>query len=837
MKKCVLILSVIFANESIAQTIPPPMVENVLYKPGGQDAPIKSTEISPFRQGLARIVQDGKEFYIDVNGQKAFDYMLNNDEVKLGDKYDILDYQKELKETGEMPQTVILFVKDGKKGVLSPDGKEILPAKYDEIDLKNLIFWKLSSDGKKSMLLPGWVKLPFFDEINYLDGRYFDIKQGSKWGIYDSKKKEIVIRPTYEAFDYCGGCTRTSDYVYAKKDGKWGIVGFDGQVLIPFEYDHQHMQMRSDNWVQAFSKKNTPLIVNIKSRQEFAVQEHSTVAKGLLIYVENGKFGAYDQQGKLVIPFIYDRIDIEGAGAYQNSPGNYLIATKGEFQGVIDINGAVVVPIKYDQVKVSNDYFVLKKGTKTILVDAKLKELTSVEDGQITYIDGSSEGGIEPLPIFRIVKKAYLGLYFAKTGKYYEPQFYDIDVDHKAGSKIYDLIIGERQGVKTVFDLEGNVLIPGKYNNYTFLSPLGNKHVQVQKDGKIGIYNLETQQELIPTLYRDYFDFIGPDQQTVICRSGDYESARIELRLVKDGKLLTEQYYSEIATIDSTTFLLSDWKSNKYGLYNAVKKTITNIPYNFVAYIGSNQVLAVSNEDGKAKLYNFNSSKELPMQYQFSFRDEPVPYATNEPAIVNLFKNGMAVVGQNNKLGYIDESGKLIVPITYDKATSFDSLGVALVAHDISESFNSYSKIGFINKKGNFVIPLHDSYQDSFYDNFFVVGKILLTKYNPENRELKYGLADSTGKVLLEPIYDQISAVKDNQYLLVKKGRKYGIADANGKWVVPLSFDDIGSKVYDFYGYTSPVQFFPMPVKQGDKWKYLTEKGTMIQIEGDQLSY
>ncbi|MOA67735.1 hypothetical protein D3C78_1950370 [compost metagenome] len=54
---------------------------------------------------------------------------------------------------------------------------------------------------------------------------------------------------------------------------------------------------------------------------------------------------------------------------------------------------------------------------------------------------------------------------------------------------------------------------------------------------------------------------------------------------------------------------------------------------------------------------------------------------------------------------------------------------------------------------------------------------------------------------------------------------------------MPLSFDDVGLRVYDFYGYASPVQFFPMPVKDGDKWKFLTEKGTTLPIEGDRLSY
>jgi len=827
----------ILINKANGQVIPPPVVGNTIYKPGHQDPPIKGTEISPFRQGFARIIKDGKGFYIDVNGQKAFDYMINDEKVKLGDKYDIQDYQKELKETGEMPQTVILFVKDGKKGVLSPDGKEILPAKYDQIDLNNPSYWTISLNGKKSMYLPGNVKLPFFDEINYLDGRYFDIKQGANWGVYDANKNELAIEAIYEAFDYCGGCTRTSDYVYAKKDGKWGIVGFNGKVLVPFVYEHGHHQMRSDNWVLSFSKENRPVIVNIKSRQEFAVQQHSAIAKGLLIYTEMGKFGAYNQEGKLVVPFLYDRIDIEGAGAYQNFPGHYLIVTKGEFQGVINLNGEVVVPIQYDEVKVSNNFFVLKKGAKSILADAKLKELISVEDGQITYIDGSSEGGVEPLPIFRIAKKAFFGLYFASTGKYFEPQFYDIDVAHKAGSKTYDLIIGERQGIKTIIDLEGKVLVPGQYSGYAFLSELGNQRVQVKRDGKLGVFNLNTQQEIIPTLYRDYFDFIGIDQQTIVCRSGTYDSSRIELRLISDGKLLTKEYYSEIAKIDSSCFLLSDWKSNQYGLYHSIKKTITNLPYHFVAYIGSNKLLAVSNVDGMAKLYNFHTAKELPTKYHFSFRGEPIAAVTNQPSIVNLFKNGAAVVGQNNKLGYINESGKLIVPMAFDKATNFDRMGVALVAHDTTANYQTYSKIGFINRKGNFIIPMHDSYLDAFYDNFFIAGKILLTKYNPENKALKYGLADSTGKVFLEPIYDQISPGKDDQYLLVKQERKYGIIDGNGRWVVPLSFDDIGLRVYEYYGFVSPVQFFPMPVKQGNKWKFLTEKGNMLPIEADHLSY
>jgi hypothetical protein len=822
MKNYLPLLAVFFIAESKAQVISPPVLPSAEYRPGYQNPIVKGIEISPFRHGYARIIDDGKEFYIDVRGAKAFDYLVGESEGKLGDKYHIEDYQKELLNTDIMPKTVIPFVKDGKTGVLAPDGKVILPAKYDQVDLSYQKYWTLSLNGRQSAYLPGGMLLPFFDEINYLDGRYFDVKQGQAWGIYDSKKKKIAIGPAYEAFDYCGGCTMSSEYVYAKKDGKWGIIDFDGKVRIPFEYDHQHQQMRSDNWVQSFSKNNIPVIVNIKSRQEFVVKEGSTIAKGLLIYTEKGKFGAYDQDGKLVVPFIYDRIDADGAGANQKC----LIITEGKHQGAIDLSGKIVVPLKYDQVKVSGNYFILKRGNKTILAGADLSELRGIEDGEITYLNGSEDGGINPLPIFRIAQKAFFGLYFANTNVYHEPQFYNTDLDHKAGSKIYDLIVGERQGIKTIFDLEGNILLPGQYQSYTFLAQIGGQRVQVKRDEKIGIYKFDSRQEVIPAMYRDYFDFIGPDGQTVVCRSGDYESPRIELRMLSDGKLLTERYYSEITSIDSITFLLGDGKSNQYALYNAAKKMVTILPYKFVGYIGSKQVLAVSGEDGKAKLYNFQTARELNDGYYFSFRNDPVSASVDRPMLYR-FKNGMAMIGQHNKLGYIDETGRVIVPTKYDKASDYDSLGVAIVTIDSADSYRNHSKMGFVDKLGKFVIPMASCYENAFNDNFFLAGKILLSKYNPESAELKFGLVDRSGKVLLDPIYDQISPTKDDKNLLVKKGRKFGVTDANGKWVVPLKYDDLG--------YGVEVVAFPMPVKEGDKWIYLTENGQKLPVEGDRL--
>ena len=56
----------------------------------------------------------------------------------------------------------------------------------------------------------------------------------------------------------------------------------------------------------------------------------------------------------------------------------------------------------------------------------------------------------------------------------------------------------------------------------------------------------------------------------------------------------------------------------------------------------------------------------------------------------------MARVGQNNKRGFIDKTGKVVIPIQYDDALNFSD-GLAGVKQN--------DKWGFVDKAGKVVIP------------------------------------------------------------------------------------------------------------------------------------
>ena len=218
------------------------------------DMPVQASDqvsLGAFRQGWATIREGRDEYYIDTQGEKL--RIDNPNNVIWGAAHAIDEYNAELQENPVLlPRNVILFERNGLWGIVDPKGEVVIPAEYNHIDIRYRQFWKLHKGSKVAVYLPDGDILPFFEDIGYLDGEYFDVKQDDAWHIYRKSAGRIITNTAYEEFDYCGGCGSTSPYVYAKKNGKWGIIDWQGNVLVPFEFDHEHRSMRSDNWVASF---------------------------------------------------------------------------------------------------------------------------------------------------------------------------------------------------------------------------------------------------------------------------------------------------------------------------------------------------------------------------------------------------------------------------------------------------------------------------------------------------------------------------------------------------------------------------------------------------------
>ena len=139
------------------------------------------------------------------------------------------------------------------------------------------------------------------------------------------------------------------------------------------------------------------------------------------------------------------------------------------------------------------------------------------------------------------------------------------------------------------------------------------------------------------------------------------------------------------------------------------------------------------------------------------------------------FHDGLALVHQGEKYFFINKEGKEAFPYNYDTGLNFSD-GLALVWKD--------RKCGYIDTKGNEVIALTDKYYGtSFHDGLAAVG----------NNDGKYGFIDKKGELVIPMSFDVdelgVTSEFHEGYAVVCKNEKYGYIDKSGKEVIPCNYD------------------------------------------------
>ena len=140
-----------------------------------------------------------------------------------------------------------------------------------------------------------------------------------------------------------------------------------------------------------------------------------------------------------------------------------------------------------------------------------------------------------------------------------------------------------------------------------------------------------------------------------------------------------------------------------------------------------------------------------------------------------LFKNGVIAVKKDNKWGYINPSGKVVLDFYYDSAFNFTDNKLALVGKN--------GKFGYINKKGNYVIaPVYES-------AFSFDGDVAIVCKNG-----KFGAINSKGETVIDFSYTKIGGDKGKfvgGYTSMVKNGKYGIVSKSGNVIIEPTYENI----------------------------------------------
>jgi hypothetical protein len=137
------------------------------------------------------------------------------------------------------------------------------------------------------------------------------------------------------------------------------------------------------------------------------------------------------------------------------------------------------------------------------------------------------------------------------------------------------------------------------------------------------------------------------------------------------------------------------------------------------------------------------------------------------------FNEGLSCVELDGKFGFIDTVGQTIIPLKYDYCRKFSD-GLALVK--LGE------KYGFIDKSGQVAIPIIYNYAYTFFEG---LADARMNK--------KLGYINKDGRIVIPFVYDETgcfgASAFGSGYAKVKLNNKWGIIDKTGKVIVPLKYD------------------------------------------------
>ncbi len=222
--------------------------------------------------------------------------------------------------------------------------------------------------------------------------------------------------------------------------------------------------------------------------------------------------------------------------------------------------------------------------------------------------------------------------------------------------------------------------------------------------------------------------------------------------------------------------------------------------------------------------------------YKYGFVDktgkEVVPCKYNE---VKDFSEGLAAVVLDGKVGFIDKTGKEIVPCKYDAYWQMVAAGDEMMTREIYQySFSegmawvcvdtgeenewgeSMYKWGYIDTTGKEVIPCKYDDVGSFSEG---MARVCVDTGEDEwgNPIYKWGYIDITGKEVVPCKYDEVKDFSEGM-AVVRLGSTYdgksGFIDKTGKEVVPCKYD----RAYDFSEGMAAVRL-------NGKWGFISVNG------------
>ncbi len=501
----------------------------------------------------------------------------------------------------------------------------------------------------------------------------------------------------------------------------------------------------------------------------------------------NQSIGFINQNGDTIIPLnkykFLNPIDEEGMilGEYNGK------------RGYINIAQDTLIPFKYENLSVfSNGLAPAKLNGKFGFIDRKGKVIIPFE-----Y---ETESHFYQCGLAEVRKNNKYG-FIDKSGKIIIPLEFEKVKDNKAD----ELVCVMKNGKWAFFSCEGKQLTefefeqikesPYSESSYTYFE---NGLCLVKKNGKRGYINSNFQTVIPFGKYQESETF-DQSKRAVVKTKGMYG-----LINTKDEFIL-EPIFQSIEYFKYPSGRYKVKNDNKYAIIDSTGQEI--LPFQYLEIIPNyfqidslkKGVLILKNVNGKSSVTDYNGAVLIPEKYnnieKFEVED-------------NL---SYAVVQMNGKYGLINYLNEIVIPIENDlikkrrwfdylivEKDNFQGLCTKAGKEIISKKYNQIDPC-YYNENNRFIVKLNDLFgvvdiKDDVIIPIEFESISNWVEYGPEAhfvlKDKKQGLIDREGKVIIPPVYDEIT-VDNSKLIKVKQNGLFGTVNWKNEIVNPIEYEEI----------------------------------------------
>ncbi len=631
--------------------------------------------------------------------------------------------------------------------------------------------------------------------------------QNGKIGLQKSKNKPIT--PAVYDTLYQASATRYIGrrYMSSKQQMMWGVIDEAGKKVLPFKY--RKLTMKYEWFIAGYQDKNKVNYgIYSLDGEELIKPDYNSIfilsksyiaaAKGEQIFVFN-KIGVKTLQ-----------VEADSLRAVNSSYAKFYKRGK---VGLLKYNGGQVLASEYQDIKITEDEILVRNYPKWNFItgyDTLNFNEEIVTEWQNNFIVTnnnkswlmSSDGQVisSIYDSFKKVNKSFSIV--NKDGKWGVVN----NFGHEIVSLNYSEIVSDEEVIYArnlaskmkwlLFDHYGYQKSKLEYDSANFISE---GRIAVKRNGKWGFLDRFGIEVISPVFDKvgqfrkglSIVTFYGEDG--IINREGKWivlpEKIKIcnqgnsTLLAITQGQYQVRSFNGELIYFSRNKMKMTGFGFVEYDSTNA--EIIRKISWH--GTIIQHSLVNESTMAGGAGLLVFKANNK------FGFKDQKGRIIiANRYDDVKPFNQKLAAIKINNKWGFIDLDEKLIIQPRYDSVNHFDR-GFCITSKN--------TLLGVVNLTGEEI--LKNQYQQI----------ILLS--NGRFRVLKnnyWGVLDGNGAVVIHEKYNTLLPVKENYYIVERNG-KYGTIDLAGVNKIPL--------LYDFIGYNEQTETLTTKLSYKKEWAFL----------------